>query len=187
MNTPHRCGWVNLDNPLYIAYHDEEWGKPLHDERALFELICLEWAQAGLSWQTILNRREAYREMFWDFDVERILAHTDEELLERMMQHNVIKNRLKITWVRKNALAYKAIVKEHGSFDTYIWSFVGWKSIVNTRATYRECPPFTDISEAMRKWLKKYGFTFVGPTICYAFMQAAGLVNDHEISCFFRD
>lgn len=161
-----RCGWVNLKNPLYIDYHDHEWGKSLHDERALFELLCLEWAQAGLSWETILNRREAYREMFWNFDIEKILASTDEELLTRMMNYNVIKNKLKIVWVRKNALAYKKIIAEYGSFSEYIWSF--------TDATL------------MSQSLKKYGFTFIWPTICYAFMQASGIVNDHEKNCTFR-
>ncbi len=176
-----------MKNPLYISYHDTEWGKPEYDDRALFELLCLEWAQAGLSWETILNRRTAYREMFWDFDVEKIIQSSDEELLERMMDYNVIKNKLKITWVRKNALAFQAITKEHWSFAKYIWSFVDEKPISNERLSFRECPPFTDISEAMRKSLKLYGFTFVGPTICYAFMQAAGLVNDHEMSCAYRE
>jgi DNA-3-methyladenine glycosylase I len=186
MNTIHRCGWVNMKNPLYISYHDNEWGKPVYDDQALFELICLEWAQAWLSWETILNRREAYREMFWNFDIDQILAFTEEELLERMPHFNVIKNKLKVTWVRKNALAYNKIVAEHGSFARYIWSFVDGQTITNNWVTFRECPPYTDISERMRKSLKSYGFTFVGPTICYAFMQAAGLVNDHEILCSCR-
>ncbi|MBP9779558.1 DNA-3-methyladenine glycosylase I [Candidatus Gracilibacteria bacterium] len=186
MNTIHRCGWVNMKNPLYISYHDTEWGKPVYDDQKLFELICLEGAQAGLSWETILNRRVAYREMFWNFDIDQILAFTDEELLERMPHFNVIKNKLKITGVRKNALAFQKIIEEHGSFARYIWSFVDGQTITNNWVTFRECPPYTDISENMRKSLKKYGFTFVGPTICYAFMQAAGLVNDHETGCSCR-
>lgn len=181
-----RCGWVNLANPLYIDYHDHEWGKPLHDDHALFELLCLEWAQAWLSWQTILNRREAYREMFWNFDIAKILESTDEALLERMVWYNIIKNKLKVLGVKKNALAYQKIVAEHGSLDTYIWSFVDHAPIVNHRTTYRECPSSTPLSEAMSKSLKQYGFTFVWPTICYAYMQAAGLVDDHEVGCMCR-
>lgn len=182
----HRCGWVNLDNPLYVAYHDHEWWRPLHDERALFELLCLEWAQAGLSWQTILNRREDYRKMFWNFDVETILTYSDEALLERMKQFNIIKNKLKVIGVRKNALAYKKVREDHGSLDTYLWNFVGAWPIRHDIKTYQELPASTELSHTLSRSLKKYGFTFVGPTICYAFMQAAGLVNDHEVNCFFR-
>lgn len=181
-----RCGWVNLANPLYIDYHDHEWGKPLHDDHALFELLCLEWAQAWLSWQTILNRREAYREMFWNFDIAKILDSDDDTLLERMWKYNIIKNKLKVLGVKKNALAYQKVVIEHRSLDTYIWSFVGNTPIVNHRMTYRECPSSIPLSEAMSKSLKQYGFTFVWPTICYAYMQAAGLVDDHEVGCMCR-
>jgi DNA-3-methyladenine glycosylase I len=179
-----RCGWVNLKNPLYIEYHDNEWGIPIYDDTKLFELLCLEGAQAGLSWETILNKREEYRKCFWDFDVEKIIKKSDEILLERMQKYGVVKNRLKVLGVKKNALAYKKIVEEHGSLASYLWSFIANKALVNSWGSYKNAPTQTNISIQMSKDLKKYGFTFVGPTICYAFMQAMGMVSDHEKSCF---
>ncbi len=186
MKEAKRCGWVNLKNPLYINYHDNEWGMPLHDDVKLFELLCLEGAQAGLSWETILNKREEYRKCFWNFDIEKIIKKTDEQLLDRMTKYGIIKNRLKVLGVKKNAVAYKKIVKEYGSLDKYLWSFVNDKPINNRLRTYKDGATQTEISEKMSKDLKKYGFTFIGPVICYAFMQASGMVNDHEVACTAR-
>jgi DNA-3-methyladenine glycosylase I len=184
MPTKSRCGWVNLKNPLYIKYHDEEWGRELHDDHKLFELLCLEGAQAGLSWETILNKREEYRRCFWDFDVEVLVSKTDEELLELIQHFGVIKNRLKTLGVKKNAMAYHKIIEEHGSLDTFLWSYVDGSPIVNLWDNYRDAPTQTDISTKLSKDLKKYGFGFVGPVICYAFMQACGMVSDHEKECW---
>lgn len=183
MNGPTRCGWVNSD-PLYIQYHDEEWGKPVTDERKLFEMICLEGAQAGLSWYTILQRREGYRAAFDGFDPIRIAAYDDEKKAALMQDARIIRNRAKIKAFVQNANAFLAIQAEFGSFSAYIWQFVGGKPKVNCPATLQEVPAETEESRAMSKALKKRGFGFVGPTICYAFMQACGLVNDHTISCF---
>lgn len=179
-----RCSWVNLKNQVYIDYHDSEWGMPLHNDQKLFELLCLEGAQAGLSWETILNKREEYRKCFWDFDIEKIIKKTDEELLERMQKFGVIKNKLKTLGIKKNALAYKKVLSEHGSFDKFLWSYVNEKPVVNVWDKYKDAPASTDTSEKISKDLKNYGFTFVGPIICYAFMQASGMVSDHEKSCF---
>lgn len=179
-----RCGWVNLKNEKYIRYHDEEWGEELHDDKKLFELLCLEGAQAGVTWELILNKREEYRKCFWDFDIEKIIKKTDEELLARMQDFGIVKNKLKVLGVRKNALAFKKIVLEHGSLDKFLWSYVNNKQIKNTWKNYKDTPTSTDISTKLTKNLKKYGFTFVGPVICYAFMQSSGMVSDHEESCF---
>jgi DNA-3-methyladenine glycosylase I len=179
-----RCGWVNLNNPLYMNYHDEEWGRELHDDHKLFELLCLEGAQAGVTWEMVLNKREEYRKCFWDFDVQTLIGKTDEELLARIQDFGVIKNRLKTLSVKKNALAYLKIVEEHGSLDSYLWGFVGGKPIVNVWDNYRDAPTSTEISTTLSKDLKKYGFGFVGPVICYAFMQACGMVSDHEKGCW---
>lgn len=186
MSQKLRCGWVNLNNPLYIDYHDKEWGKPLYDDKALFELLCLEGAQAGLSWQTILNRRAEYRKCFWDFDVDTIIKKSDQQLLARMEKFGIIKNKLKVLGVKKNAQAYKKIVDEHGSLSNFLWSFVGGKPVVSELAHYKDGLAQNEISTELSKSLKKYGFTFVGPVICYAFMQAAGLVDDHEQTCFAK-
>jgi DNA-3-methyladenine glycosylase I len=185
MQEPKRCGWVNLKNPLYISYHDNEWGKSLHDDQKLFELLCLEGAQAGVTWELVLNKREEYRKCFWSFDIETIISKTDEELLERIQTFGVIKNKLKTIGVKKNALAFKQIVKEHGSLDKFLWAYVDNKTIVNKWNSYKDAPTCTEVSTRLSKDLKKYGFSFVGPVICYAFMQSAGLVNDHEVSCTF--
>ncbi len=179
-----RCGWANPKNPLYIAYHDAEWGVPIHDDHALFELLCLEWAQAGVTWELILNRREEYRKCFWNFDIETIISKTDDELLKRIQDFGVVKNRLKTLGVRKNALAYQKIVSDHGSLDRFLWNYVDGQPIVNIWGNYRDAPTHTDISTQLSKDLKKYGFTFVWPVICYAFMQSCGMVSDHERHCF---
>jgi DNA-3-methyladenine glycosylase I len=179
-----RCGWVNLKNELYVEYHDCEWGVSCRDDQKLFELLCLEGAQAGLSWETILNKREEYKNCFWDFDVDIILTKTDEELLQRMTEFGVVKNKLKVLGVKKNALAYKKVVAEHDSLAAYLWDYVDNKQVIQVWENYKDAPTQTDISTKLSKDLKKYGFTFIGPTICYAFMQAVGMVSDHEKSCF---
>ncbi|MEN9852099.1 MAG: DNA-3-methyladenine glycosylase [Candidatus Parcubacteria bacterium] len=184
MSEKVRCVWVNMKNQLYVEYHDTEWGVECHDDKKLFELLCLEGAQAGLSWETVLNKREEYKKCFYNFDVNKILKKTDEELLQQMTRYNIIKNRLKVLGVKKNALAYKKIVAEHGSLATYLWSYVDHKQVIQVWEQYKDAPTQTDISVQMSKNLKKYGFTFIGPTICYAFMQAAGMVSDHEKDCF---
>jgi DNA-3-methyladenine glycosylase I len=184
MSSKTRCSWVNLNNPLYIQYHDEEWGRPIHDDHLLFELLCLEGAQAGLSWETILNKREEYRACFWNFDIETLVSKTDEELLARIQDFGVIKNRLKTLGVKKNALAFQKIVAEHRSLDQFLWSFVDNKPIINAWMNYKDATTSTEISTNLSKSLKKYGFTFVGPVICYAFMQSCGMVSDHEVGCW---
>jgi DNA-3-methyladenine glycosylase I len=178
------CGWVNLNNPLYIQYHDQEWGRPIHDDHLLFELLCLEGAQAGVTWEMVLNRREEYRACFWNFDIEILVNKTDEELLARIQDFGVIKNRLKTLGVKKNALAFQKIVAEHGSLDQFLWSYVDNQPIINLWDNYKDAPTCTEISTKLSKDLKKYGFTFVGPVICYAFMQSCGMVSDHEVGCW---
>jgi len=167
-----------------IAYHDTEWGTPLHDDRRLFELLTLEGAQAGLSWRTILDRRHEYRRAFHDFDIARVAAMTDAELEEVLRSSGVIRNRLKVFSVRTNARAALAAIAEHGSLDAYLWSFVGGKPVVNRWQTATQVPASTEASDRMSKALRKAGFGFVGSTICYAFMQATGMVDDHLASCF---
>lgn len=167
-----------------IAYHDEEWGVPLHDDRGLFEMLTLEGAQAGLSWRTILDRREEYRRVFHDFDIERAATMTDAELQRVLRDSGVIRNRLKVFSVRGNARAALAKIVEHGSFDAYLWSFVDGTPIVTRRRSAGEVPARTDVSDRMSKTLRKAGFSFVGSTICYAFMQATGMVDDHLSGCF---
>ncbi len=178
-----RCPWAGSD-PLYLAYHDEEWGQPLHDDRALFELLNLEGAQAGLSWITILRKRPAYRRAFARFD-PRTVARFDRRRIRALLRDpGIVRNRLKVEGTVRNARAFLEVVKEHGSFDRYLWSFVGGKPIRNRWRTLKELPAETAESRALSKDLRRRGFTFVGPTICYAFMQAAGLVNDHLVGCF---
>ena len=174
-----RCHWVSAD-PLYIDYHDKEWGVPLRDPRALFELLCLEGAQAGLSWITVLRKREGYRKAFDNFDPHKIVRYSPARIEKLMQNADLVRNRLKIEGVVKNAKAFLAI----DDFDKYLWSFVGGKPIRNQWTGAKDIPVSTPESEAMSKDLKKRGFTFCGPTICYAFMQAAGLVNDHAVTCF---
>ncbi len=167
-----------------IAYHDREWGTPHHEDRALFELITLEGAQAGLSWRTILARREEYRRTFHEFDIARIAAMTDSELETALRQSGVIRNRLKIFSVRSNAEAALAAIAAHGSLDAYLWSFVGGTPIVNRWRAMEEVPARTALSDTMSKSLRKAGFRFVGSTICYALLQASGMVDDHLATCF---
>ena len=179
-----RCGWVNLHEPLYVAYHDHEWGLPCHDEHKLFEMLCLEGAQAGLSWITILKKRENYRAAFDDFDPEQIARYDEEKVAALLNNPGIVRNRLKVRAFIRNAQAFLRIQAEHGSFDAYIWRFVDGQPLINHRQSLRDIPAQTAEAEAMSKELKKRGFTFVGPTICYAFMQAVGMVNDHTIDCF---
>ena len=179
-----RCSWVGQGKDFYEAYHDAEWGVPVHDDRQHFEMLNLEGAQAGLSWETILKKRDNYKKLFRDFDPAKCAKLTDPQLEKILTNPGIIRNRLKVYGVRKNALAFLAVQKEHGSFDAYVWSFVGGKPIDGKRKQMSDVPAKTAAAEALSKDLKKRGFTFVGPTIVYAYMQAAGLVNDHVTECF---
>ncbi|RUT79597.1 DNA-3-methyladenine glycosylase I [Ancylomarina longa] len=178
-----RCAWAG-SNPLYKSYHDTEWGVPLHDDQMLFEFLILEGAQAGLSWITILRKRENYREAFDNFDPNIIVDYTTSKVEELMQNEGIVRNRRKIEATIKNAKAFLEVQREFGSFNEYIWSFTDGKSIINRWKDLSELPASTKESIAMSKDLKKRGFTFVGPTICYAFMQATGMVNDHTTDCF---
>ncbi len=179
-----RCGWVNLNEPIYVNYHDEEWGVPVHDDHALFERLCLEGAQAGLSWLTILRKRENYRAAFDGFD-PALVAHYDEaKIADLLANPGIVRNRLKIHAAINNAQKFLALQAEFGSFDRYLWDFVDGKTVQNTWKSLSEIPPQTETSQRMSKDLLKRGFKFVGPTICYATMQACGLVNDHTVDCF---
>ncbi len=178
-----RCGWVT-DDPLYIAYHDTEWGVPEHDDRKLFELLILEGAQAGLSWLTILKKRDNYRRAFVDFDARKIAAFDDKKVTGLLANDGIVRNRLKIIATIQNARLFLTVQQEYGSFDAYLWQFIGGKPKLNAWKTLKAIPPRTAESEAMSKALTKQGFKFVGPAICYALMQAAGMVNDHTIDCF---
>jgi DNA-3-methyladenine glycosylase I len=177
-----RCGWAK--NDLAILYHDREWGVPQHDDRVLFEFLVLEGAQAGLSWDTILRKRQNYRAAFDDFDAEKISRYAQRKLDSLMRDEGIVRNRLKIVSVVKNAKAFLAVQSEFGSFDRYVWPFVGGKPRVNALKPSQPPPNRTAASDALSKDLKKRGFTFVGSTICYAFMQAVGMVNDHVVTCF---
>lgn len=176
-----RCGWAK--NDLAILYHDAEWGVPQHDDQKLFEFLILEGAQAGLSWDTILRKRENYRAAFDDFDWEKIARYDDAKCAELLSNEGIVRNRLKIASAISNARQFTKICEEFGSFDVYVWQFVG-ESVVNSWKTLSEVPASTVISDAISKDLKKRGFNFVGSTIMYAFMQTCGLVNDHLVSCF---
>jgi DNA-3-methyladenine glycosylase I len=178
-----RCAWATNDS-LYIRYHDEEWGIPVHDDRRLFEFITLEGAQAGLSWITVLRKRETYAKAFANFDARKIARYDAGKVARLMENEGIIRNRLKIESTISNAKAFLAIQKELGSFDAYIWSFVGGATLVKRPRSLRSVPARTTESDAMSVDLKKRGFRFVGSTICYAFMQACGLVDDHVESCF---
>ncbi len=182
-NNKTRCAWVGTE-PLYLAYHDEEWGVPCYDDRALFELLILEGAQAGLSWITILKKRDNYRRLFDNFDAAKIARYTPKKIEKLLQDPGIVRNRLKVEATVTNAKLFLEIQKEPGGFSGYIWSFVGGKPITNRWRNLSEVPASTPESDAMSKALKKRGFKFVGSTICYAFMQAAGLVNDHTIKCF---
>lgn len=178
---PERCPWPKTEND--IAYHDQEWGVPLHDDRALFELLILEGAQAGLSWSTVLNKRENYRRAFDRFDAKKIARYDDKKVATLLADAGIVRNRLKVAAAITNARAFLAVQKEFGSFDHYLWSFVGGKPIVNHRRSPQEVPVRTPESDALSKDLLQRGFKFVGSTIIYAFMQASGMVNDHMINC----
>lgn len=179
----NRCGWT-ADDPLMNAYHDEEWGVPVHDDRKHFEFLVLDCFQAGLSWRTILYRREGFRKAFADFDVQKVARFTEARIEKLMQDEKIIRNRLKIAGTVKNARAFLAVQEEFGSFDAFIWQFVGGKPLNGRRTTLSQVPATSPESDAMSKALKKRGFTFVGSTICYAYMQAAGMVNDHLETCF---
>jgi DNA-3-methyladenine glycosylase I len=178
MQNKARCQWA-LSNELFIPYHDEEWGVPVHDDRKLFEMLNLEGAQAGLSWLTILRKREQYRVAFDGFDAEQIARYDGEKVASLMQNEGIVRNRLKINAVIENARAFLVVQSEFGSFDAYIWSFVDGKPFTNAEAQQAQAK-----SELMSKDLRKRGFKFVGATICYAFMQAVGMINDHEPTCF---
>ncbi|MFX0043161.1 MAG: DNA-3-methyladenine glycosylase I [Candidatus Hodarchaeota archaeon] len=182
----NRCKWVGSDSEM-IDYHDKEWGTPVHDDRLLFEFLILEGAQAGLSWSTILRKRDNYREAFDNFDAIKIVQYNEKKIEELLNNEGIIRNRLKIEAVISNAKAFLKIKSEFASFDKYIWKFVNHKPIINKFKDLSELPSKTEESEQMSKELKKHGFKFVGPTICYAFMQAVGMVNDHVVDCFRYD
>ena len=173
------------DDPLMMAYHDDEWGTPLHDERLLFEFLCLEGAQAGLSWRTILNKRERYREVFDDFDAEKVAAYTEADRQRLLTDAGIVRNRLKVNAFIVNAKLFLDVQKEFGTFDSYIWGFTDDKTLRHTGELTKENTPVSTLeSDAMAKDMKKRGFKFVGTIICYAFMQATGMVNDHISACF---
>jgi len=178
-----RCEWAGSD-PLYLAYHDQEWGVPVHDDRTLFEFILLEGAQAGLSWITILRKRENYRLAFDGFDPVKIASYGEDKITGLLANPGIIRNRLKIRAAVSNAQAFLKVKEEFGSFDAYIWQFVRGKPIVNAWKTMQEIPAQSEEAVQMSKDLVKRGFRFVGPTICYAHMQATGMINDHTVNCF---
>jgi DNA-3-methyladenine glycosylase I len=178
-----RCEWAGSD-PLYVAYHDQEWGVPLHDDRRLFEMLILEGAQAGLSWITILRKRPAYRKAFDGFDPRKVARFDARRRARLLLDPGIVRNRLKIEAAVTNARAFLEIQQEFGSFDTYIWRFTGGRPLTNRRRSIKEVPARTAESDSMSKELKSRGFRFVGSTICYAFMQATGMVNDHTVDCF---
>ncbi|MCY3821350.1 MAG: DNA-3-methyladenine glycosylase I [Gammaproteobacteria bacterium] len=182
-DVPVRCAWAGND-PLMQRYHDEEWGVPMHDDRALFELLVLEGAQAGLSWRTILHRREGYRAAFDGFDIARVAGYGQSDRERLVSDARIIRNRAKIDAAIANARATMDVQARHGSLDAFLWSFVGGKPRLNAFHDLSELPARTEVSQAMSKALRSHGFSFVGPTICYAFMQSAGLVNDHVATCF---
>ncbi len=178
-----RCGWSGTDH-LYIEYHDKEWGVPVHDDRKLFEMLILEGAQAGLSWITILRKRENYRKAFDNFDAKKIARYDRRKVKSLLGNEGIVRNRLKIAATIANAKAFLDIQKEFGSFDAYVWKFVDGKTKRNNPKSLKDVPPKTAESDTMSKDLKRRGFSFVGSTICYAFMQAVGMVNDHTANCF---
>jgi DNA-3-methyladenine glycosylase I len=180
---PKRCNWADND-PLYQKYHDEEWGVPVHDDKKLFEMLILEGAQAGLSWITILRKRENFRKAFSNFDAKKIARYNQAKIDELLQDPGIIRNKLKINAAIINAKLFLEIQKEFGSFDKYIWQFINYEPIVNKWKSIKENPAQTKESDAMSKDLKKRGFKFVGSTICYAYMQAVGMANDHIVECF---
>ena len=178
-----RCHWATSDE-LLRDYHDTEWGVPLHDDNALFEFLCLEGAQAGLSWRTVLAKRDNYRKAFHDFDIARVAAMKDRQLEKLLLDPGIIRNRLKVTSTRDNAIAALDVIREFGSLDVYLWSFVDGRPLVNRWRDKDSVPASTELSDRMSKALKKRGFRFVGTTICYSLMQATGMINDHLVTCF---
>ena len=184
MYNKRRCSWTGSNNSLMIEYHDKEWGVPVHNDRTLFEFLILEGAQAGLTWQTILNKRENYRRAFDGFHADKIACYGKEDVNRLLTDAGIIRNRLKIASTIQNARGFLKIQKEFGTFDVYIWQFVGGKPVNHKIKTIKDIPTNTKESDVMSKDLIKRGFKFVGSTICYAFMQAVGMVNDHEIKCF---
>lgn len=184
--TDCRCPWLDLTKPDYVAYHDDEWGVPVYDDHKLFEFLCLESAQAGLSWYTILKRRQGYRDAFANFDVNVVAQFNQEKVEELMLNSAIIRNRGKINAAINNAKLFIAIQKEFGSFSNYMWGFVDNKTVVNENKTLEDFPATSEVSDVWSKDLKKRGFKFVGSTICYAHMQACGMVNDHSLGCYKR-
>jgi DNA-3-methyladenine glycosylase I len=184
MDSKKRCEWVPPDHPLYVKYHDEEWGVPVHDDRLLFEFLILEGAQAGLSWATVLKKRENYRAAYDRFDAQKVASYDDKKIQELLQNPGIIRNRLKVNASVVNARAFLEVQAQFGSFDAFIWDFVDGKPIVNQWKSIKEVPAFTPLSDTISKELKKRGFKFVGSTIVYAHMQATGMVNDHTVDCF---
>ena len=178
-----RCAWCGTD-PLYVAYHDDEWGVPVHDDRHLFEMLVLEGAQAGLSWLTILRKRESYRKAFDGFDVESVARYSEADAARLLADPGIVRNRLKIASVIRNARCVLDLQDKHGSLDAFLWRYVDGESVQNTWCSLAEMPAITGQSDRMSRDLKRLGFNFVGSTICYAFMQSVGMVNDHVVGCF---
>ncbi len=185
-NSATRCSWCGTD-PVYIKYHDEEWGFPVHDDIKLFEMLCLEGQQAGLSWITVLKKRDNYRKAFYNFDPQKIIRYVPGKFDKLMEDEGIIRNKLKIESIVRNARAFLQVQEEFGSFDKYIWSFVDGKPIINNFKSTEEIPAKTELSDRISKDLKKRGFNFVGSTIVYAYLQAIGMVNDHIADCFIRE
>ncbi len=183
MNRKKRCAWVPLLDELYVRYHDEEWGVPVHDDATMFEFFVLESAQAGLSWRTVLHKRENYRRAFAGFDAEKVAKFTQKDVTRLLSDAGIIRNRAKIAAAISNAEAFLDIVREYGSFCDYLWKFAG-KTVDGKRKTIQEIPPVSPLAETIAKDLKRRGFKFFGPTVCYAHLQATGLVNDHTTDCF---
>ena len=181
-----RCGWVNLSNLLYVKYHDEEWGRPVYDDTILFEFLVLEWAQAGLSWETILKRREGYKKVFYNFDVKKCSELSDNKLEDISNDERIIRNRLKVFSVRNNAQVFLQIQKEFGTFSNYLWNFTRAKVVKNFPKTLSEVSVKTELSDFISKDLKKRGMSFVGSTITYAYLQAVWVVDDHVEGCFCK-
>jgi len=184
MSNTIRCSWVPLNDPLYVKYHDEEWGVPVHDDRLLFEFLILEGFQAGLSWKTILYKRENFRKAFDQFDPQIIAGYSEDKIQALLQDAGIIRNQLKVRAAVQNAIAFLDVQREYGSFDRYIWEFVGGKPIINRFKSLRELPASTPLSDKISADLKQRGFRFVGTTVCYAHMQATGMVNDHTVDCF---
>lgn len=184
MKEPRRCDWRSMDKQIYRDYHDKEWGTPIHDDRAIFQKLVLDGFQAGLSWSTILNKRENFRKAFDDFDFNKVARYDKKKVNQLLKNNGIIRNRMKIEAAIKNAQVFIEIRKEFGTFDKYLWQFVGGKPIINNFKSLSEMPAKTEVSERLSRDLKKRGMSFVGPTIIYAFMQAAGMVIDHQVHCF---